>query len=114
MNKGLLGDFQKRVDNIAIISKDKNSLNTAVVDFAKGQNIELKSKKLESKILEYLLNKQNLNEKIDIKDFDLLIWYQMMWKYEEFMKSSNDKLASNKDKESQHMIQIQALLKEYW
>jgi hypothetical protein len=114
LNESLLEEFKQRVAHISTISQNKSTLWETVNEYAQKEWIQLEAKTLESHILEYLLKKESKGKEVSINDFDLLIAYQLMWKYDEFMKSSNDKLACHADKETQHMIQIQALLKEYW
>ena len=113
-DSSIIEKFKKNIEHISSISKDNASLWKSVLEYAKNLWIIIESQELESQILEYLFKKEALWEKINVEDFDLLIAYQLMWKYDEFMKSSNDKLASYADEDTQYMIQIQALLKEYW
>ncbi|MCP4522962.1 MAG: hypothetical protein GY828_01955, partial [Candidatus Gracilibacteria bacterium] len=113
MNQGLLEEFKKYIANISTISKDESSLLEAVNEYSQREGIDIDSTTIESCILEYLLKKGSKGLEININDFDLLIAYKLMGKYDEFMQSSNDKLGSDTDKETQHMVQIQALLKEY-
>ena len=113
MDIKLLDDFSKRVKNISKISVNKDLLEEFIIKVSEKEWIKLESKMLESQILEYLIKKQSVWKSITEEDFDLIFAYQLLWKYDEFMKWSNDKLASYKSLESKHMIQIQALLKEY-
>ncbi len=114
IDSDLLEKFKNNVKHISIISKDKETLVNWVLDYCKIEWIELESKNLESKILEYLLKKELKWKDLDIEDFDLLIAYQLMWKYDEFSQASNDVLALYSDEQSKYMIQIQALSREYW
>lgn len=114
INKQILNDFMWNIENISIISKSRDSLLFAVNEYSKKEWLDLESTELESRILEYLLKKESRWNKIDINDFDLLIAYQLIWKYEEFFKWSNDKLKIFEDEETKYMIQIKALLDEYW
>jgi len=113
-DEAILDEFKIHVKNISEISKDENSLSNKVKEYCGKEDIVLESKTLEAQIMEYLLKKESSWKKIDIYDFDLIVAYQLMWKYEEFMNSSNDKLAMFEDAETRYMIQIQALLREYW
>jgi len=113
MDIDLLERFKIHVNNISRLSKDENQLRQEIEKLSKKYDINLEWKTIESQIMEYLLKKQSKHE-LDIDDFDLILWYQLMWKYEDFNRDSNDKLANFSDMETQHMIQILALLGEYW
>ncbi len=113
MDTVLLENFKTRVQNITNISKDKASLNIALDSLAQVHEILLESTGFESRILEFLLKKQERSWGITKEDFDILIAYQLMGRFEQFIKNSNDKLATSTDPETMHMVQILALLQEY-
>lgn len=58
MDTVLLENFKTRVQNITNISKDKASLNIALDSLAQVHEILLESTGFESRILEFLLKKQ--------------------------------------------------------
>jgi hypothetical protein len=109
IDESLLKGYQDGVAEIARISKDRESLSHAVDGLAERQGIPLRSASLESRILEFLLAKQSVTK----GDLDILIAYQLMGRFEGFVKNSNDKLAASADPETVHMVQILALLQEY-
>jgi hypothetical protein len=110
INTKLLEKYNNRIKYLSKISTNRKNLELEIDNLIKEKKIIVNSQNLEPKLLEYLLKVKNIKE----KDFDLLIAYQLLWKFEEFTAWSNDKKNMFTDPETLHMIQINALLEEYW
>jgi len=114
VNVELMKIFDKRVEKIKIISKDIQTLKWYILkEFEKNQ-FKTKIDNLEALIIQYLKFLEDKKWKLDIEDMDVILAYQLLWKFDSFINWSNDKIARIQDKYSENVYKLEALINEYW
>ncbi len=115
VDENLMNIFRKRVENIKEMSKweshiskfMQDSLNKIIPDF------QFSSEKIEFQIIQYFKEIEKNKQKFDIEDMDVLLAYQLLWRFEEFQNASNDKILRISNKHSKNAFQLEALINEY-
>lgn len=116
VDEDLMTGFRNRVENIWELSKWDIYLHNFMLPRVReiSSDFKFKNKKIEWWILQYLKEVEKVNWKLEIEDMDVILAYQLRWKFDDFRNWSNDKVSKVDDEYSKNAFQLEALINEYW
>jgi len=114
VDEELMSRFDKRVERIRELSIDNWAIERFIYQEFDKYNFNSTIVSKEALIIQYLKFLEDKKWKLDIEDMDVAIAYQLLWKFEDFVNWSNDKISKINDEYSKNAFKLEALINEYW